>query len=41
MSINVCEYSTDRPAELEFGLNVPDTMSPRLDEEFPLDLLLQ
>lgn len=30
-----------QPAELGFGLNVPDTISPRLEEEFPLDLLLQ
>ena len=30
----------DQPAELGFGLNVPDTISPRLEEEFPLDLLL-
>lgn len=29
------------PAELGLGLNVPDTISPRLEEEFPLDLLLQ
>lgn len=41
MCVNVCKYSTDQPAELGFGLNVPDTISPRLDEEFPLDLLLQ
>lgn len=39
--VNVCKYSPDQPAELGFGLNVPDTISPRLDEEFPLDLLLQ
>lgn len=30
----------DPPAELGFGLNVPDTISPRLEDEFPLDLLL-
>lgn len=30
-----------QPAELGFALNVPVTMSPRLDEEFPLDLLLK
>lgn len=41
MYVNVCKYSPDQPAELGFGLNVPDTISPRLDEEFPLDLLLQ
>lgn len=34
-------YLWHQPAELGFGLNVPDTISPRLEEEFPLDLLLQ
>ena len=27
------------PAEVGLGLNEPETMSPRLEEEFPLDLL--
>lgn len=37
----VCKYPRDQPAELGLGLNVPDTISPRLEEEFPLDLLLR